>query len=127
MICYIVIGNDLSVTLASQAGQFELNVMLGGLLRSVLDSTDMLINFLPIFSKNMVDGIQINKQKLQSSVQRSPVLVTLLNPIIGYLKAAEVYKEAMSSNRTIKEVIMERKLMSEEEFDNALSRERILS
>ena len=127
MICYIVIGNDLSVTLASQAGQFELNVMLGGLVRSVLDSTDMLINFLPIFSKNMVDGIQINKQKLQSSVQRSPVLVTLLNPIIGYLKAAEVYKEAISSNRTIKEVIMERKLMSEEEFDNALSRERILS
>jgi len=127
MICYIVIGNDLSVTLASQAGQFELNVMLGGLVRSVLDSTDMLINFLPIFSKNMVDGIQINKQKLQSSVERSPVLVTLLNPIIGYLKAAEVYKEAMSSNRTIKEVIMERKLMSEEEFDNALSRERILS
>src|SRR4029078_3917684 len=127
MICYIVIGNDLSVTLASQAGQFELNVMLGGMVKSVLESTDMLTNFLPIFSKNMVDGIQINKQKLQSSVQRSPVLVTLLNPIIGYLKAAEVYKEAMSSNRTIKEVIMERKLMSEEEFDNALSRERILS
>ena len=127
MICYIVIGNDLSVTLASQAGQFELNVMLGGMVKSVLDSTDMLTNFLPIFSKNMVDGIQVNKQKLQLSVQKSPVLVTLLNPIIGYLKAAEVYKEAMSSNRTIKEVIIERKLMSEEEFDNALSREKLLS
>jgi aspartate ammonia-lyase len=127
MICYIVIGNDLSVTLASQAGQFELNVMLGGLVRSILDSTDMLTNFLPIFSQNMVDGIQINKQKLQSSVQKSPVLVTLLNPIIGYLKAAEVYKEAMTSNKTIKEVIIERKLMSEEEFDKALSREKLLS
>ena len=127
MICYIVIGNDLSVTLASQAGQFELNVMLGGMVKSVLESTDMLTNFLPIFSKNMVDGIQVNKQKLQLSVQKSPVLVTLLNPIIGYLKAAEVYKEAMSSNRTIKEVIIERKLMSEEEFDNALSREKLLS
>ena len=127
MICYIVIGNDLSVTLASQAGQFELNVMLGGMVKSVLESTDMLTNFLPIFSKNMVDGIQINKQKLKSNVQKSPVLVTLLNPIIGYLKAAEVYKEAMSSNRTIKEVIIERKLMSEEEFDNALSREKLLS
>ncbi len=127
MICFIVIGNDLSVTLASQAGQFELNVMLGGMVKSVLDSTDMLINFLPVFSKNMVDGIQANKQKLQLSVQKSPVLVTLLNPIIGYLKAAEVYKEAMSSNKTIKEVIIERKLMSEEEFDNALSKERLLS
>jgi aspartate ammonia-lyase len=127
MVCFIVIGNDLSVTLASQAGQFELNVMLGGMVRSVLDSTDMLTNFLPIFSKNMVDGIQANKQKLELSVQKSPVLVTLLNPIIGYLKAAEVYKEATLSNKTIKEVIIERKLMSEEEFDKALSKEGLQS
>jgi len=127
MICFIVIGNDLSVTLASQAGQFELNVMLGGMVKSVLDSTDMLTNFLPIFSKNMVDGIQTNKQKLQLSVQKSPVLVTLLNPIIGYLKAAEVYKEALSSNKTIKDVVIEKNLMSEEEFDNALSKEKLLS
>ena len=127
MICFIVIGNDLSVTLACQAGQFELNVMLGGMVKSILDSTDMLTNFLPIFSKNMVDGIQTNKQKLQLSVQKSPVLVTLLNPILGYLKAAEVYKEAVSTNRTIKEVILEKKLMSEQEFDNALSKEKLLS
>ena len=127
MICFVVIGNDFSVTLASQAGQFELNVMLGGMVKSVLDSTDMLTNFLPIFSKNMVDGIQTNKQKLQLSVQKSPVLVTLLNPIIGYLKAAEVYKEALSSNKTIKEVIIEKKLMSEEEFNKALSKEKLLS
>ena len=127
MICFIVIGNDLSVTLACQAGQFELNVMLGCMVKSILDSTDMLANFLPIFSKNMVDGIQTNKQKLQLSVQKSPVLVTLLNPILGYLKAAEVYKEAVSTNRTIKEVILEKKLMSEQEFDNALSKEKLLS
>lgn len=127
MICFIVIGNDLSVTLACQAGQFELNVMLGGMVKSMLDSTDMLTNFLPIFSKNMVDGIQTNKQKLQLSVQKSPVLVTLLNPILGYLKAAEIYKEAISSNKTIKEVILEKKLMTEQEFDNALSKEKLLS
>jgi aspartate ammonia-lyase len=127
MICFIVIGNDLSVTLACQAGQFELNVMLGGMVKSILDSTDMLTNFLPIFSKNMIDGIQTNKQKLQLSVQKSPVLVTLLNPILGYLKAAEIYKEAMSSNKTIKEVILEKKLMTEQEFDNALSKEKLLS
>ncbi len=127
MICFIVIGNDLSVTLACQAGQFELNVMLGGMVKSILDSTDMLTNFLPIFSKNMVDGIHTNKQKLQLSVQKSPVLVTLLNPILGYLKAAEIYKEAISSNKTIKEVILEKKLMTEQEFDNALSKEKLLS
>jgi aspartate ammonia-lyase len=127
MICFIVIGNDLSVTLACQAGQFELNVMLGGMVKSILDSTDMLTNFLPIFSKNMVDGIQTNKQKLQLSVQKSPVLVTLLNPILGYLKAAEIYKEAISSNKTIKQVILEKKLMTEKEFDNALSKDKLLS
>jgi aspartate ammonia-lyase len=75
----------------------------------------------------MIDGIQTNKQKLQLSVQKSPVLVTLLNPILGYLKAAEIYKEAMSSNKTIKEVILEKKLMTEQEFDNALSKEKLLS
>lgn len=127
MICFIVIGNDLAVSFAAQAGQFELNVMLGGMVKSVLDSTDMLTNFLPIFSKNMIDGIHANKAKLHSYVQKSPVLVTLLNPIIGYLKAAEVYKEALSSNRSIREIVLERKLMSPEQFDTAMSKENLIS
>jgi aspartate ammonia-lyase len=127
MICFVVIGNDLSVSLAAQAGQFELNVMLGGMVKSVLDSTDMLTNFLPIFSKNMIDGIQANKAQLQSYVQKSPVLVTLLNPIIGYLKAAEVYKEALSSNRNIREIVLERELMTAEQFDEAMSKEKLIS
>jgi aspartate ammonia-lyase len=127
MICFVVIGNDLSVSLAAQAGQFELNVMLGGMVKSVLDSTDMLTNFLPIFSKNMIYGIQANKAKLQSYVQKSPVLVTLLNPIIGYLKAAEVYKEALSSNRNIREIVLERELMTAEQFDEVMSREKLIS
>ncbi len=127
MICFIVIGNDLAVSFAAQAGQFELNVMLGGMVKSVLDSTDMLTNFLPIFSKNMIDGIHANKAKLQSYVQKSPVLVTLLNPLIGYLKAAEVYKEALSSNRNIREIVLERKLMTPEQFDEAMSKENLIT
>ena len=70
----------------AQAGQFELNVMLPGMTRAVLDSTDMLKNFLPIYAKNMIDGIRANEQKLESYVQKSPMLVTLLNPFIGYMK-----------------------------------------
>jgi aspartate ammonia-lyase len=127
MICYIVVGNDLAVSLAAQGGQFELNVMLGGMVKSVLDSTDMLTNFLPIFSKNMIDGIRANKEKLQSYVQKSPVLVTLLNPIIGYLKAAEVYKEALSSNRNIRDIVLERGIMTAEQFDQAMSKEKLIS
>lgn len=127
MICFSVIGNDLAVSLAAQAGQFELNVMLGGIAKSLLDSTDMLINFLPVFTQNLIDGIQVNREKLQDHVQKSPVLVTLLNPIIGYLKAAEVYKEALSTNKSIKEVVLAKNLMTSEQFDKALSKEKIMS
>ncbi|HET6589527.1 MAG TPA: aspartate ammonia-lyase [Candidatus Nitrosocosmicus sp.] len=127
MICFSVIGNDLAVSLAAQAGQFELNVMLGGMAKSLLDSTDMLINFLPVFTQNLIDGIQVNREKLQDYVQKSPVLVTLLNPIIGYLKAAEVYKEALSTNKSIKEVVLAKNLMTSEQFDKALSKEKIMS
>ena len=83
MICYSVIGNDTTVTLSAQAGQFELNVMLPVMLKSVLDSTDMLTNFLPIYSTNLIDGLGANKQKLSDNIEKSPVIVTLLAPKIG--------------------------------------------
>src|ERR671910_924635 len=75
MICFNVVGNDVSVAMAAQAGQFELNVMLPGMLKCVLDSTDMLKNFIPIFASNMIDGLKANKEKLESYVKKSPILV----------------------------------------------------
>ena len=88
MICFNVVGNDLAVLMASQAGQFELNVMLPVMLKCMLESTDMLKNFLPIFTANMIDGLNVNYERNEENVKKSPVLVTLLNPYIGYLKAA---------------------------------------
>jgi aspartate ammonia-lyase len=126
MVCFNVIGNDVAVAMAAQAGQFELNVMLPGMLKSVLDSTDMLKNFLPVFAENMIDGIKANREKLESYIEKSPVLVTLLNPYIGYLKAAEIYKEALKTNKTIRELVLEKKLMTKAELDKALSKESIL-
>src|SRR5574338_1295989 len=76
MICFNVMGNDVSVAMAAQAGQFELNVMLPGMLKCMMDSTDMLGNFLPVFAANMVDGLQANDSRLESYVEKSPVLVT---------------------------------------------------
>ena len=73
MICFNIIGNDVSVAMAAQAGQFELNVMLPGMLKCVPDSTDMLKNFLPIFTANLVDGIEANKDRLASYLEKSPV------------------------------------------------------
>lgn len=126
MICFNVIGNDVSVAMAAQAGQFELNVMLPGMLKCVLDSTDMLKNFLPIFAANMIDGIEANKDRLESYIEKSPVLVTLLNPYIGYLKAAEIYKESLKTNKSIRELVLSKGLMTKEQIDKVLSKENIL-
>lgn len=126
MICFNIMGNDVAVAMAAQAGQFELNVMLPGMLKCMLDSTDMLKNFLPIFAANMIDGLQANKSQLESYIDKSPVLVTLLNPHIGYLKAAEIYKESLRTGRGIKELVLEKQLMTQEQLDKALSRDNIL-
>jgi aspartate ammonia-lyase len=126
MVCFQVMGNDVAVAMAAQGGQFELNVMLPGMLKSVLDSTDMLKNFLPTFAEHMIDGIKANRDRLESYVEKSPVLVTLLNPYIGYLKAAEIYKEALKTNKSIRQLVLEKKLMTPADLDKALSKKNIL-
>jgi aspartate ammonia-lyase len=126
MICFSVIGNDVAVGLAAQAGQFELNVMLPGMVKCMLDSTDMLKNFLPVFATNMVDGIEVNRDNLESYIQKSPVLVTLLNPYIGYLKAAEIYKESLKTRKTIRELVLGKKIMTKQQLDEVLSKKNIL-
>jgi aspartate ammonia-lyase len=126
MICFDIVGRDVSVAMAAQAGQFELNVMMPSMVKNVLEITDMLINFLPIFAKNFIDGIQPNSEKLKEQMEKSPILVTLLNPYIGYLKAAEIYKESLKTGRGIRELVLEKKLMKEKEIEDALSYERIL-
>jgi len=120
MICYSVIGNDTTVALSAQAGQFELNVMLPVMLKSVLDSTDMLTNFLPIFSANLIDGLGANKQKLQDNIEKSPVIVTLLAPKIGYQKSADLFKESMKTGKTIRELVISKKLMTKKQVDSLL-------
>jgi len=125
MICFNIIGNDASVALAAQAGQFELNVMLPGMLKCVLESTDMLKNFLPVFTTNMIDGLKANQEKLESYIEKSPVLVTLLNPYIGYIKASDIYKESIKTNKSIKELVLSKGLMTKEEIDRALSKENM--
>ncbi len=118
MICFNIIGNDTSVAYAVQGGQFELNVMLPGMLKCVLESTDMLKNFLPIFSTNLIDGITANKKKLQKDIENSPVIVTLLTPKIGYLKSAELFKESLKTGKTIRELVISKKLLTKKQVDS---------
>ena len=121
MICFSVIGNDTTVSFATHAGQFELNVMLPGMLKAVLDSTDMLTNFLPIFSTNLIDGLTANQSKLRENIENSPVIVTLLTPKIGYLKSAELFKESLKSGKTIRELVVSKKLMTDKEVTALMS------
>ncbi|MGI0004609.1 MAG: lyase family protein, partial [Candidatus Nitrosotenuis sp.] len=117
MICFSVIGNDAAVANAAQAGQFELNVMLPGMLKAVLDSTDMLKNFLPIFSANLINGLTANEKRLEQNIEKSPVIVTLLSPKIGYQKSADLFKESLKTGKTIRELVLSKKLMSQKEID----------
>ena len=120
MICFSVIGNDTAVAFAAQAGQLELNVMLPVMLKSVLDSTDMLTNFLPIFTVNLIDGLGANKKKLQTNIEKSPVIVTLLAPKIGYQKSADLFKESIKTGKTIRDLVISKKLMTKKQVDSLL-------
>jgi len=120
MVCFNIFGNDSAVSHASQAGQFELNVMLPGMLKCVLESTDMLSNFVPIFSSNLIDGLTADKKKLQENIENSPVIVTLLTPKIGYQKSAELFKESLKSGKTIRELVLSKKLLTSKQIKSLL-------
>jgi len=120
MICFNIIGNDTTISFAAHAGQFELNVMLPVMLKAFLDSTDMLTNFLPIFSANLIDGLTANQSKLRENIENSPVIVTLLTPKIGYLKSAELFKESLKTGKTIRELVISKKLLTNKEVNSLL-------
>ena len=120
MICFSIIGNDTTVSFTAHAGQFELNVMLPAMLKAILDSTDMLTNFLPVFSSNLIDGLSANQTKLRENIENSPVIVTLLAPKIGYLKSAELFKESLKTGKTIRELVTSKKLLTNKEVNSLL-------
>jgi len=120
MICFDIMGKDSTVALAAQAGQLELNVMLPVMVKAVLDSTDMLANFLSIFSHNLIDGVSANKQKLRQYVENSPVIVTLLSPRLGYQTSTELYRESLKTGMTIRQLVISKGLMNEKEVSSLL-------
>jgi len=120
MICYNIIGNDTAVSQAAQGGQFELNVMLPGMLKCMLESSDMLKNFLPVFSSKMISGLDADQSKLRSRIEDSPVIVTLLAPRLGYQKSAELFKESLRDGKTIRSLVLEKELLTMQEIDALL-------
>ena len=88
------------------------------MVKCVLESTDMLKNFLPIFSANLISGLTANKKKLQKDIENSPVIVTLLTPKIGYQKSAELFKESLKTGKTIRELVVSKKLLTNKQVDS---------
>jgi aspartate ammonia-lyase len=121
MVCFSIIGNDLTIAMASQAGQFELNVMMPVMQYKLLDSISILTNALKAFTDKCINGITANEDRCYQYATNSMSIVTALNPYIGYSKAADIAKESLSTGKSIKEVILENELISEEELNKILS------
>ncbi len=120
MACVQVMGNDVAVGLAASQGNFELNVYMPVLIYNFLESVTLLADGIRSFNKNCALGIKANTDKIEENLKKSLMLVTALNPHIGYENAAKVAKLAHKENSTLKEACVKLGLMSEEEFDKAV-------
>jgi len=125
MVSFQVIGNDLAVAMAVQAGQLELNVMMPTMAYSVLQSITILTNMLRQFTEHCVSGITVSEGRCSQYAQSTVSLATALNPYIGYAKAAEIAKESVKTGRSIIEIAREKKLLSEKEIAEILDPARM--
>ncbi|MFO7166668.1 MAG: aspartate ammonia-lyase [Chloroflexota bacterium] len=120
MACFHVQGCDLTVSLAAQAGQLELNVMMPIIAHNLFEMMHVLIGAINAFTDKCVVGITANPEKAAGWLAKNPILVTALNPEIGYLNGAAVAKEALATGKTIKEVVVEKGLLPPERVDELL-------
>ena len=125
-VCAQVIGNDAAVTFSGTNGNFELNTMLPVMAHNVLESIELLTNGIKVFNEKLLIGLEPNIEKMESNTQKNPILVTALVPKLGYDTAAQIAKESMSTNKTIREILLERDLLSESEIDDLLDLKKLV-
>src|SRR5438309_11984051 len=121
MVCAQVIGNDVTITWAAANGNFELNVMMPVMAHNLLESIRLLANAVDIFCEKCVRSIVANEKRCRELVELSMAMVTSLAPKIGYDRAAEIAKESAKSGRTVREIAREKKILPEQELQNALN------
>ena len=126
MIAVQVMGNDATIGMAASQGNFQLNVFLPVTAYNFLQSARLLTDGILSFEKRCVSGIQANREKMSANLHRSLMLVTSLNPYIGYENAAKVAKKAYKENLSLKEACLELGFMSEEEFDKVFHPEELV-
>lgn len=116
MACAQVIGNDTTITVAGQAGNFQLNVMLPVIAHNILESIDLLANSARALADKAIEGFTVRQDHINVALGKNPILVTALNPVIGYLKAAEIAKLAYKEGRPIIDVAEEQTSLSREDL-----------
>jgi len=120
MVCFEVIGNDFTTMMAAQAGQLELNVMMPVIAYDLTQSIYILANGIKAFTERLVRGIKANEERCRSLLEKSAGVALALNPFIGYGKAAEIAKEALARGVPLRQVVLERGLLSEKELEEIL-------
>jgi fumarate hydratase class II len=120
MVCVQVMGNDATITFSNASGNFQLNVMLPVIAYNLLQSITLLGNASRVFADKAVAGFTVKNEAMQELVDKNPIMVTVLNPIIGYEKGAAIAKKAYRENRRLKDVALEDTELSAEELDTLL-------
>ena len=125
-IAYQVIGNDLTVTMAAEAGQLQLNAMEPVIVLNILQSMRMLTRGMKVLREKCIVGIEADAERCKSLLEHSLVAVTAINPFVGYSTASEVAKEALKTGKSLRAVVLERGLMSEAQLNEAFATENLL-
>ncbi len=120
MVCAQVIGNDATITIGGQSGNFQLNVMLPVIAYNILESARLLGNVVRVLADKAVNDFKVNEERVADLVEKNPILVTALNPVIGYEKGAAVAKKAYAEGRKLKEVALEETDLTPEDLDRLL-------
>jgi aspartate ammonia-lyase len=126
-IAFKVIGNDLTVTLAAEGGQLELNVFEPVIVQSLFESIEMLKNGMRTLKYKCIDGITANESRCRSLVENSIGIVTALNPVLGYETSSQLAKEALDNNVGLYELVLQKKLLTKEKLDDILKPENMIS
>jgi aspartate ammonia-lyase len=126
-ICYKIIGNDATVTVASRDGLLQLNAYEPVVAVAIFESQALLYKTMPLFSKNCIEGITVNSDIQKHYMERSVGIVTALNPVLGYEKTTELAKEALETNKGILELIREKKLLTEQQIKDFMDPAKMTS
>ncbi len=126
-VCFKVIGNDMAVTFAAEAGQLQLNVMEPIITECIFESITWLRNVMKILREKCIDGITINREHNSETVKHSIGIVTALNPVIGYKASTKIAKEALESGKSVYNLVLEHGLLTKEQLDELLDPKNMLA